>query len=930
MAVMTAVSFRGVRVALGEGLRGAYVDDLRDPGSRAALREALADGSAPASESGLPLLLPELIVGDHVTTGYKDLKEEQRHLASELWRTRGRIRALEAQQAAEVAAAASATAADNEVAFPAAVTSAPTSNTRFWSLVAPLEPLVLLPPECEQEAHLRDLGAGAAVAALDQALRHSTTGASAASSEPLLWPPRRRCTAEHERLWSEVEQPPLRSESYQRRAGRDAAVASSIASASPLQLSRDTCVWSCWLAAWHHPPSGRVVASVAALRKPLPPLRGGVQRLCFVALGGGGIGERGEAAVSAIAQRLLDAAAEALEAWRSSPPPPPQPRRDLVARCEELCFPIEYARRVLPLRPSVQPLLTTAADAVVEIAQCGALSDGAVIRARVSAARSRLTEALARASALQPARQAAMWRHRLSLRLASELALRSELVDGSDMLLPWPAPSASRTAALRAAALHIISGFGEATRRWPKQKEAAAAEAGSREATKRTGASRLPRLRAAALEVISFFGGADEGRRPRAAELVALEAFEEARRRGAAREAAILRAAEAAAEADAAEARAAEMAEAEAAKARVAEARARVGPKEAAQAAEEAADEERPPTRIAKAATTGQEEARNNGGVKNGEGGPGPGHAVALSGLVALIRLYAHPRCGGGARRALGDVLDYLLHITPTERLHQDREPDGWGDWGCGQELSTGHPNAERGAACLEPIAGVGAGLGAYADVIASLHKTSNRPARLGSIPLTTAEEQSLATAAVALSKRAAYRADDAGYVAPYGGGDDNLIDVPHAHAYACNLDVLCLMLREGYVEKRVGAEVYPRLLLAFLDGQLGEDDESRRRRRRTKGRLDEKDDDEQPDFLLRVLAEAATKVISRAHVRAGARQGHDVRLTAAQKRLQPLLGPAAMEALRADLVAHIDWCGGAEMLAMHDQPVVLQSSGDD
>ena len=70
-------------------------------------------------------------------------------------------------------------------------------------------------------------------------------------------------------------------------------------------------------------------------------------------------------------------------------------------------------------------------------------------------------------------------------------------------------------------------------------------------------------------------------------------------------------------------------------------------------------------------------------------------------------------------------------------------------------------------------------------------------------------------------------------------------------------------------------------------------------------------DDDAAFGAVMDAFAEAATKVISRAHVRAGARQGHDVRLTAAEKRLQPLLGPAAMEALRADLVAHIDWCGG-------------------
>ena len=102
----------------------------------------------------------------------------------------------------------------------------------------------------------------------------------------------------------------------------------------------------------------------------------------------------------------------------------------------------------------------------------GALSDGAVMRARVSARR-RLT-APARASARsRPARpQCGATASRCASRRARPPVRAGRR---SDTPLPWPAPSASRTAALRAAALHVISGFGEATMRRPC-KEAAAAE----------------------------------------------------------------------------------------------------------------------------------------------------------------------------------------------------------------------------------------------------------------------------------------------------------------------------------------------------------------------------------------------------------------------------------------------------------------------
>ena len=43
-------------------------------------------------------------------------------------------------------------------------------------------------------------------------------------------------------------------------------------------------------------------------------------------------------------------------------------------------------------------------------------------------------------------------------------------------------------------------------------------------------------------------------------------------------------------------------------------------------------------------------------------------------GLLTLLRLHAHTRCSGAARRALGTLLDYLLHLTPSTDFY--RAPD--------------------------------------------------------------------------------------------------------------------------------------------------------------------------------------------------------------------------------------------------------------
>ena len=129
----------------------------------------------------------------------------------------------------------------------------------------------------------------------------------------------------------------------------------------------DGAAWRCWMLVLHHVRSQRIVAVVTALRKQLPPQAAGVQRLAFVALGTV-IGKEADAAQQ-LEGRLCVSALRALGRWKADKPPPPLPRMHLVAQCEALNFTYEFARRVLPLRPSCAPLIAQACDAIIDIAR---------------------------------------------------------------------------------------------------------------------------------------------------------------------------------------------------------------------------------------------------------------------------------------------------------------------------------------------------------------------------------------------------------------------------------------------------------------------------------------------------------------------------------------------------------------------------------
>ena len=102
--------------------------------------------------------------------------------------------------------------------------------------------------------------------------------------------------------------------------------------------------------------------------------------------------------------------------------------------------------------------------------------------------------------------------------------------------------------------------------------------------------------------------------------------------------------------------------------------------------------------------------------------------------------------------------------------------------------------------------------------------------------------------------------------------------------AYACNLEVFSLMLREGYVERRVGLKCYAHMLNALLDAASATNGDA-------------------PPFMLRMLADAAVACVRTARVQAGARLGFDTGLAAAERRAD-LLGPDSLEELRNNLAS--------------------------
>ena len=106
-------------------------------------------------------------------------------------------------------------------------------------------------------------------------------------------------------------------------------------------------------------------------------------------------------------------------------------------------------------------------------------------------------------------------------------------------------------------------------------------------------------------------------------------------------------------------------------------------------------------------------------------------------------------------------------------------------------------------------------------------------------------------------------------------------------------------MLEEGYVERRVGASLYPRLLRALLATHYDTEAEAAAR-----GAADEASrSPPPPSFLLRLLMEASWRHVHKARVRAGERSGAAATPLAydAAQRLS-LLGPRSVAAMKTDL----------------------------
>ena len=115
------------------------------------------------------------------------------------------------------------------------------------------------------------------------------------------------------------------------------------------------------------------------------------------------------------------------------------------------------------------------------------------------------------------------------------------------------------------------------------------------------------------------------------------------------------------------------------------------GPEEAAQAADEAADERRRWHRRRRRARKGAEQRRRDEWRRRAWAG----HAVALSGLVALIRLYAQPLAAVVPEApAMCSTISYIRRPRRgCTRIASGR----LGRLGRCAEPSTGHPNAEGG-----------------------------------------------------------------------------------------------------------------------------------------------------------------------------------------------------------------------------------------
>jgi hypothetical protein len=306
-----------------------------------------------------------------------------------------------------------------------------------------------------------------------------------------------------------------------------------------------------------------------------------------------------------------------------------------------------------------------------------------------------------------------------------------------------------------------------------------------------------------------------------------------------------------------------------------------------------------------------------------------------------LLRLHADPSCCGAARRALGEVLDYLLHLTPRDELRAARGRAGGGpssarDRGTHPQRgsATGTTTTTAGvgataaaaaaaAACspcgarddltserlrraaegdaadvdesLEPLCADGVGLAAHADVICMLHRAAGLTARVGPIPALSAAHSALAAAVSGRAERLG-RAKGEAPTSRHSLDETLPGSGVGAYEYVCNMDVLCLMLQTGYVRRRVGsAASYARLLLAMLQGHA-DGAAAAGASADPPGAIAS-----EPPFMLRVLADAAWRCVRTAKVRAGARDGSDSWLAEAEAQMG-LLGPSTIRDLLAEL----------------------------
>ena len=120
--------------------------------------------------------------------------------------------------------------------------------------------------------------------------------------------------------------------------------------------------------------------------------------------------------------------------------------------------------------------------------------------------------------------------------------------------------------------------------------------------------------------------------------------------------------------------------------------------------------------------------------------------------------------------------------------------------------------------------------------------------------------------------------AETAHLTVPYVSGGDV--------TFACNLDVLSLMLREGYARDRCGNVCCARLLLAILDGYVADV----RSRAAT------------PPFMLRVVAESAWELVRAARKQAAAPPPARDVVMKERARAMDLLDPHCLAELRHDV----------------------------